>query len=485
MKIIQAVGWYFPESIGGSEIYVAGLSQRLKLAGHEVLIAAPFTADDPETAADRFYEHDTLPVFRYPIPAAPTRAEAQSRQVVRGAERFHHWLRDQRPDVVHFHSFVTGMGLAELKAAKATNARVIVTCHTSGLGYVCQRGSMMQWGETLCDGVCQPAKCAACELQHRGLPKNAAAIIGGIPPGIGRIGNLLPGKLGTALGMSNQITANQKTQRELLATADKFVLLTEWALNAVAANGAPREKLALNRLGLSQKSFLSPTKPHEGSRRWREREKEGQREKPSIPAIPPSHYPSFVSSSCDFVERNSPIKVGYLGRFEAIKGVMDLAHAVASLPADFPLSVEFRGPVKSNAEQSLVNQMKQVVGDRQSVSFAPAVSVEQVPAVLSGYDVLCCPSLCLEGGPTVAIEAHAAGVPVIGSAIGGLAELVTDGVNGRLVKPGDWRALADVLREIVSDPQNTIGHWRRALPEARTMDEIAEDYLALYRKRDC
>ncbi|MDX2039960.1 MAG: glycosyltransferase [Acidobacteriota bacterium] len=453
MKIIHALGWYFPESIGGSEIYVAGLSQRLSAAGHEVLIAAPFISDDPVNAHEKVYEHDGVPVFRYPIPAAPTREEAQGRATVRGAETFHRWLFDQRPDVVHFHSFVTGLGIAELKAAKAANARVIVTSHTSGLGYICQRGSMMQWGETLCDGVCQPSKCAACELQHRGLSKSAATMIGNIPSEIGGVARNLPGKFGTALGMSNQIARNQTMQRELLETADKFVLLTEWALNAVAANGAPREKLALNRLGLSWKSVSSP------------RVSKGF---------------NSGAEALAYARATDTIKVGYLGRFEAIKGVKDLARAVASLPESLPLSVEFRGPVKSPAEQSLVNGIKTLIGNRASVSFAPAVSAEDVPAVLAGYDVLCCPSLCLEGGPTVAIEAHAVGTPVIGTAIGGLAELVTDGVNGRLVKPGDWRALAEVLAEVATNPGETIDRWRTKLPAARTMDEIAADYQELY-----
>lgn len=468
MKIIQAVGWYFPESIGGSEIYVAGLSQRLSAAGHEVLIAAPFTSDDPVNAHEKVYEHDGLPVFRYPIPAAPTREEAQGGKIVRGAEIFHRWLRDQRPDVVHFHSFVTGMGIAELKAAKSTNARVIVTCHTSGLGYICQRGSMMQWGEILCDGVCQPAKCAACELQHRGLPKTVATMFGNIQPGIGRAGKLLPGKFGTAFGMSHQITHNQQMQRELLATADRFVLLTQWALEAVAANGAPREKLALNRLGLSWKGAETERLRDGETLGLTERETERRGDSFLRPPVAPSRSPSL------------PLKVGYLGRFEAIKGVKDLARAVVSLPVDLPLTVEFRGPIKSFAEQSLVNEIKTLIGNRALVSFAPAVSAEDVPAVLAGYDVLCCPSLCLEGGPTVAIEAHAVGTPVIGTAIGGLAELVTDGVNGRLVAPGDWRALAKVLAEVATNPGETIDRWRTKLPAARTMDEIAADYQELY-----
>jgi glycosyltransferase involved in cell wall biosynthesis len=92
--------------------------------------------------------------------------------------------------------------------------------------------------------------------------------------------------------------------------------------------------------------------------------------------------------------------------------------------------------------------------------------------------------VCLEGGPTVAIEAHAVGTPVIGTRIGGLAELVTDGVNGRLIPPGAWRALADALRDMAKNPVGTIDRWRLALPPARTMDQVAADYLTLYNGTD-
>ena len=63
MKIVQAVGWYFPDSLGGTEVYVAGLCRRLRDAGQDVLVAAP----DPAAAVERSYEHDGIPVYRYPI----------------------------------------------------------------------------------------------------------------------------------------------------------------------------------------------------------------------------------------------------------------------------------------------------------------------------------------------------------------------------------------------------------------------------------
>ena len=260
---------------------------------------------------------------------------------------------------------------------------------------------------------------------------------------ISRVSRSLPGKLGTALSMSDLIVRNLMMQREMLATVDKFVLLTQWALDIVAANGAPRAKLALNPLGASQTKITPKPRPEDRPTRL-------------------------------------PITVGYLGRFETIKGVHDLARAVASLPSGLPIRVEFRGPVNHAGARACVGELRALVRDDGRVAFAPPVAHREALEILAGYDVLCCPAVCAEGGPTVAIEAHAVGTPVIGTRIGGLAELVTDGVNGRLVEPGDWRALAGVLSQMATEPARTIDRWRSALPPARTMDEIAADYLALY-----
>lgn len=447
MRIVQAVGWYHPDSLGGTEVYVAALGRRLREAGHDVRVAAPDPVPDPAQAAPREYVHDGLPVFRYPIPAAPTRAEAQSKVPARGAGRFHDWLTAQRPDVVHFHTFVTGLGPFEVRAARAAGARTVATTHSSSLGWICQRGTLMQWGAEPCDGLCRPARCAACDLQHRGLPRPLARALGALPPGLSRRLGEIPGAAGTALGMSALIERNRARQLEVLGDLDRFVVLTGWALEAVAANGLPREKLALNRLGHGHGEI---------------RPKPGPDERPT----------------------RLPVRVGYLGRFDPIKGVHDLVAAVASLPAEVPLTLELRGPVCTEAERAVVAGVRELAGGDPRISFAPAVPPEAVLEVLAGYDVLACPSLCHEGGPTVAIEAHAVGTPVVGTRIGGLAELVADGGaggNGRLVPPGDRRALAGVLRETAADPAGTVDRWRHRLPAARTMEEIAAEYLALYR----
>jgi glycosyltransferase involved in cell wall biosynthesis len=439
MKILQAVGWFYPDSWGGTEIYVAGLAHRLRAAGHDVTIAAP----DPAHRDERYYVHEGLPVYRYPIPDHPTREEAQGAVVARGAEAFHRRLAALEPDIVHFHTFVSGLGIHEAEAARAAGARVIVTTHAASLGYLCARGTMMRWGASLCDSVPDEATCTACMLQSRGIPRRLAVSMARLPGEISQVAARWPGRAGTAFGMGKFIHDQRDRQRRLFDAVDRFVVLTSWASEALIANGAPRKKLSVNRLGLAHRH-------------------------PARKPGPDVHQTSL------------PVRFGYIGRFDPIKGLADLVRALASLPAGCDFQAELRGPLFGPAEREHVAELRALAGSDRRILISDGLPHAEVPRALAGLDVLCCPSLTPEGGPTVAIEAHAVGTPVIGTRIGGLSELVTDGVNGRLVAPGDWRALAEVVRSIVADPRGTVDQWRRALPRARTLDDVTRDYLELY-----
>ncbi len=439
MRILQAVGWYFPDSWGGTEIYVAALAARLRAEGHEVAIAAPDAAHNSE----RRYEYDGTPVFRYPIPAEPTREEAQGSTTVRGAERFHRWIETFRPDVAHFHTFVTGLGLPEVDAARRAGARVIVTTHSAALGFICSRGTMMYMGVRPCDGVADERTCTACVLHQRGMPVAAAEMVACMPAAASEVLRGLPGRAGAAFALRSFIGDQRARQRRLLQSVDRFVLLTEWAARTVIANDAPPEKVGVNRLGVATR--LPSRKPG------------------------PELHPTAT-----------PVRFGYLGRFDAIKGVHDFVRALTSLPSSDRFSAELVGPIFSRAEQRVADDLRSMIGADPRVVIKPAVPHAAVPATLAALDVLCCPSLVAEGGPTVALEAHAVGTPVIGSRIGGLAEVVIDGVNGRLVAPGDWRALAAALQAIVRDPAATVDAWRRAIKPPRTFDDVMRDYLAMY-----
>lgn len=438
MKIVQVCGWYFPDSLGGTENYVAALAERLHRAGHETYIAAP----DPLSTTERSYEHEGVPVYRYPIPASPTRREARHDVAVRGAERFHAWLARIKPDVVHFHTFVTGVGPHEIAEARAVGARVFVTTHAGNLGFLCQRGTMMRWGRSLCDGLVKPGKCAACALQGRGLPAPLARVLGWIPPLVGGALGVLPGPIGTAVGMSHLITQNKKRQATMLRDVDGFFVLTEWASRALAANGFHDRHVLVNRLGMR---------------------------------------PSSVPVAAPRRRRNGePLTIAYVGRFEPIKGVREFARAIRALGQRHAVRFELRGPISSLRELAIADELKKIVGPDAWVRFGDPIPPADVLGYLRQIDLLCAPSMALEGGPTVALEAMAVGTPVLATTAGAMAELIQDGVSGRLVPPGDWRALAHAMREIVEHPDTTIERWRNALPAVRTMTDVAEDYLHAY-----
>lgn len=71
-----------------------------------------------------------------------------------------------------------------------------------------------------------------------------------------------------------------------------------------------------------------------------------------------------------------------------------------------------------------------------------------IPAVLNALDILVLPSY-VEGAPNIVMEAMAAGVPVVATAVSGTPELVRDGIEARLLEPRDSGALARALVEVL------------------------------------
>jgi glycosyltransferase involved in cell wall biosynthesis len=98
---------------------------------------------------------------------------------------------------------------------------------------------------------------------------------------------------------------------------------------------------------------------------------------------------------------------------------------------------------------------------------------EDVSALLNACDVFALASFW-EGHPLSVMEAMAAGLPVVATAVGGVPEIVSDGVTGLLVEPGDVEAFANALRLLVRDPER-----RRQLGEAGRTESARFDSSAM------
>lgn len=108
--------------------------------------------------------------------------------------------------------------------------------------------------------------------------------------------------------------------------------------------------------------------------------------------------------------------------------------------------------------------------------------LEEVGPLLLAADAVVLPSRW-EGLPLTLLEALARGRPVVASAVGGVPEVVEDGVSGRLVPPGDPAALADALCEVHRSPDAAFQLGRagaRRVREAFTWPRVVEQFEALY-----
>ena len=116
---------------------------------------------------------------------------------------------------------------------------------------------------------------------------------------------------------------------------------------------------------------------------------------------------------------------------------------------------------------------RRAAGDRRIV-FRAALPPEAVREAMRGCDIVAVPSRVLETGPLVVLEAFDAGTPVLGAGLGGVAELVSDGIDGLLVPPDDPAAWAGAILDLANCPDK-VARLRTGIRPPRTIEAVASD----------
>jgi glycosyltransferase involved in cell wall biosynthesis len=135
--------------------------------------------------------------------------------------------------------------------------------------------------------------------------------------------------------------------------------------------------------------------------------------------------------------------VGVLERYKNVDGLADAWRLAASRVPEAKLRLVGTGALASVVERLVREVPKQT-------EWTPSLTQPEVAAALDQSTCLVLPSRA-EGMGRVAVEAFCRGRVVIGSRVGGIRDLVDDGVNGVLVEPGDTEALAAALVRVLSD----------------------------------
>jgi glycosyltransferase involved in cell wall biosynthesis len=178
--------------------------------------------------------------------------------------------------------------------------------------------------------------------------------------------------------------------------------------------------------------------------------------------------------------RPDDIVVGAVARLSIEKGLDVLLRAVAQLAGDgLPLRVVLAG---EGPQRQRLERLAEQLGLARHVEFRGEVPHERVPDVLAELDIFAMPSRA-EGFGVAALEAAAMELPVAGSRVHGIPDVVEDGVTGLLVPPGDAAALAQAIGRLARDGalRAELGRAGRALVERRyRWEENAAQMERLY-----
>jgi len=185
-------------------------------------------------------------------------------------------------------------------------------------------------------------------------------------------------------------------------------------------------------------------------------------------------------------DRKSPAPAFlFMGNLGEPKGVQDLVAAVAlACQKGVRGDVAIAGGETAAGQRETVERQIEQSGCGTLVHLLGVVSGEAKEAVLSRSDCFVLPSYA-EGLPMAMLEAMACGMPVIATRVGAIPEVVTDGVEGFLIEPGDVEALADRMVRASKDPNlcRKMGRAaRRRVEQEYSLDAMVERLVSVYRE---
>jgi glycosyltransferase involved in cell wall biosynthesis len=422
MNVIQASAWFPPDSFGGVEVYLDGLVQDLRALGLNSSVAAARSI--PYPTIEQYKETE---VYRYP--AQDLRA-------------FQTWLSQNKGDIYHQHTLNADCGIPHLRSAKQLGMKTVVTIHMPDLA--CLRETMMQGGNSACDGKIDPAKCSACLGVSKRVPTWAVQGLSYLPSAIAvpardrlrQSSDIRLRQLGTTIATPAQVRVQRQQFDQVVKLSDRIVVVCQWLYDAFVLNGVPESQLVLSRHGVL------------------------------IDAIPQK---SPITR---------PIRIGFLGRWQETKGVQILVEALQLIP-NVPVELIIHA---THADQHGAANREKVMAIAQQdarIQIKPPLARTEISSAIANFDLLAVPSQWLETGPLVVLESFAAGTPVIGSDLGGIAELVKHGVDGWLVPATDSQAWASAITNFAEHPEK-ITQLQQNISPVKTRQAVAQEMMQLY-----
>lgn len=420
MKILQVIHKFPPHSLGGSEIYTYSLAKELAKS-HEVVV---FHAINDPTSSE--YEMQVRSVDGFWVSTINNTMkhcisfERHYRNEMI-AEKFGKLLDKVSPDVVHIGHLID-LSVTLVQEAKNRNIPVVFTLHDFWL--FCPLGRLLTSDLTLCQGpqLSECSKCVAPQLATtKGLRRLFQVIQKIIPQfheraGVQKVLSLLyrqyaklriSGKQNAQGGIQDRALEIQK----MCSMVDIFIAPSRFLLEKFVEFGIPKQKMIFCDNGFDLLPFTK------------------------------------------VIRKPSPkIRFGYIGTLIPSKGLHVLIEAFNHIQ-DEKSELRIHGYYTSFylGFEDYPNSLR-AMSSNNNVYWGGKYDNKDVAKLLSEIDVLVVPSIWFENSPLTIHEAFLAGVPVITSNIGGMAELVNHEVNGLHFHVGNAKDLARQMQRIIDEP---------------------------------
>lgn len=428
MRVLHLPNSYLPWSMGGKEVYTHELSKSLNALGINSDVVV-HKYKEGITEGIHKYDGQTINV----LPEVKVRNKFVSRftRELDEAPGFEEFLLANKPNVVHFHDQNDGASLTHLRIVKKHNIKAVLTFHTPG--QLCPQRALLFKNKFVCDGRHIVSRCSYCQLKNIGTPELAASVFSKIT---------LANDRNTETRFQKLIRFRSLTVdffnafREFCDKVDAVHVLADWAREMYIENDISPDKIFLFRTGGKKSISFSPK------------------------------------------EYRNPLKLVMIGRCTPIKGIHVLIDAVMLMDPSLPVEVFFFGPDWQTTEYG--REMLSKIGSDPRFNMPVMVPNVQLQAELLKMDVCVIPSIWLETGPITILDAFSVGLPIIGSNLGGIRELLKNDRNGLLFEPGNASDLKDKIMDLLLNAEK-ISCLRANIVENRTMFDVAQDTMTLYK----
>lgn len=458
MRVLQVVHGFPPAAAAGTEIYAWHLSRALAaLPGVQVsVLTREADPNRPEYSVRNEEMPDGLSVFRInnTFQACTSFEDSYANPALAAVAR---GLIDRiEPDVVHV-QHLTCLSTRILEHLSAARCPVVMTLNDYWL--LCQRGQLLGRDGRRCDGPFDRG-CEGC------VPRGVLA-----GPTAYRAGRLartlrLPGAPFAARTAAKclELTTSAKSTREASWTrlqhlreatrgVDLFLApsatMEEWALRF----GIERGRLERCDQGIDVASF---------------------RLKAEATSTTSSGFRGFR------LQADGSLRLAFAGSLIPSKAPHVLLEAVDALPHG-RVMVDLLGtlaPYHGDAEYA--TRLAPLLGKPFVRKLGP-VPHERVPDAFADVDALVVPSEWIENAPFVIREAFAAGLPVIASNLGGMAEMVRHERDGLLFAPGDSAALTSAISRLLDEPE-LLDRLQQGIRPPMSIEQDAAQTLARYER---